>query len=219
MKVYNEIEKIYEGKEVIEKDGRFHCPVCKKSYAKRERTQKHLNEWSCHSYKQVFEGTQSEELFYELYKAAKTSNRIMRKLQDVPVSPKEFKKHTKSYNLIAKFYTFCLGNNIKDPIDYFTYVVVDGHWKDAFVVFHIAQVQFWLNSYFKHRRENVNEKTSELFWNQYQDELKTNTQFLIRALERGEIRWDYLFERIKIQDLFLTDAEKEQIVGVLNEFV
>lgn len=211
LKVFNDIEDIYkEG--IVELEGIFKCSVCDKEFKTQTRANTHIENKSCHTHQQVFKGTVTEEAINKLY---------MLSLSLVDKNCRYNKNFidSRNFNRVAEFYVFCLNNEVTDQHDYLAFVSTlssnKGDWSHL-KLFTTATKQTTLKRYFETRRIVVSREDSSRFYDMNQ-ELLTDSIFTLRALEKGDISYKFLFEKMDFDSFIATLTPIE--VDRLSEFL
>lgn len=208
----NTLDDIYSG-EIVEKDGMFVCPVCEKEYKRKSAATKHFEERSCFKYQNLFKGTLVENKLYNLHKkfSAINGNRgwTIRKF-----------RNSGQYTSIAKFYVYCANNNVNLE-DYFDYAIHEFRFDSLATALKKAAMETQLRIFRDEAaHEYTNDDKDERFYNANEEWLGTraNTGKTIRALERGDISVDYLFNRIDFDQFLnnLTQHEMDRVAKVLE---
>lgn len=201
----NDLDEIYSG-EIIEKDGLYVCPVCQKEYKRKCSATRHFEARTCFKYQDLFRGKMVEMLFYQLHQkvCALDGNKGL--------SMGKFRK-SRQYTSIAKFYVFCHSNNVNVD-DYFDYAIHEFRYDTLASALVKAAKETELRRF---RAETAHEYTSEdkdeRYFNANEDWLGKDTGKTIRALERGDISIDYLFNQIDF-DKFLDTLSKPEFVRI-----
>lgn len=211
---FNSIEQIYS-KGIIENDDTFECSVCGKTYKRESSAIKHFEAMNCHSYRNIFDGTEAENNMYNLFVSllAIEGKRC--------ISRAKFQK-SKLYTPIAKFMLFCHKHKIQDQGDYLTYVLENTYWKTVGMGLSNAIKDSSLKEYRKHKVKFFNQH-SEKFFNMNKERILTDTSFVLRSLERGDISHEYLFKQIDFDEFInmLSGVEIERLerylIGVVGE--
>lgn len=201
---YNSFEKIYS-KGIIYNDDNIECSVCGKTYKTEANAKKHFEQMNCHTYKNIFDGTEAENMMYEIFVSllAIENKRC--------ISRAKFPK-SKLYTPIAKFMLFCNKHKIQDHGDYLSYVLGNTYWKHLNVGLHNAVKDSVLKDYRKYKIKNFN-KNSEKFFNTNKEQIEQDTSFVLRSLERGDISYEYLFSVIDFDEFvnMLSGIEIERL--------
>ena len=210
MKLYNDIDEIYKNG-FIERDDLFICSVCKREYKRRSSVVKHMSHTKCHSYRQIFEGSPVEQKLFSLYK---TTCAIENK------QGYTFRKFKKSsfYTKFAKWYMFCLNNNIKNINNFYEYALSKIKTDMVMKALEFSMKESFLKEYLYTCRRGTDIIRSERFFNMFEGYIKENTSFVLRSLEKGDIDVVTLFEKID-PDIFinnLSDQERSRFESFLK---
>lgn len=202
MRVFNDMDTIY-ARGITEQAGVYTCTVCQKEYKTYAGITRHFGEQNCHSYRNIFEGTATEELLYDIFKE------LMAIEGKHVVSVKKF-RHTRSYTIIAKFFIFCYQNGVRDHFDYLEYVLGNTKWKVVMQGVSKGCLESVLKDYRKYRRQTPDRSRDTRFYNEHEAELREDPTFALRALERGEITVGFLFGQMDLDEFLdkCTDAEE-----------
>lgn len=184
---YNSLEKIYENGLIYNKDN-IECSVCGKKYKRESTALKHFEKANCHTLQNVFKDTEAENVMYDIFISllAIEGKRC--------VSRVKFSK-SRLYNPIAKFMLFCNTNKVMNHGDYLSYVLENTYWNHVSTGIGNALKDSVLKEYREHKKRNLN-VDNEKFYNSNKIRLVTDTTFVLRSLERGDISHDYLFDKI-----------------------
>lgn len=192
LKRFNTLEDIYA--KGILRDGDYHvCSVCGKKYKKEDNIKEHMDAQDCFKYYHVFQHTPTEELFYKWYtlSAGLSGTR--------GYSLPKFRTSSQ-YSGIVSFYNFCMDHKISDMTDYFKFVINEFKYEPL----NSALVHGRTEEMFKRYRRNigkyVDNERSLKFLERNKKELKKDTVFALRSLEKGDISYITLFEEIDFDD-------------------
>lgn len=203
MNLFKEIEQIYkDGIQYI--DGKYVCPVCKKEYVRETSAQKHYDKQTCFSYRNLFEGSIVETKFFSIYK-------FITGLENKRGYGFRKFKQSRYYTDIAKFYIFCLNNNIDNHDQYLEYVMLNSYCKTPLKCLYAAQRESTKQQYIEWCRLLNEENRNESFFESYKKYLGEDTEFTLRSLERGDIHCEYLFDRIDF-DVFVSKLTKPETI-------
>lgn len=203
--VFNEIGHLYE-LGIQENNGLYVCPVCSKRYKRLSMANKHLEKMNCHSYEQLFKNTSSEEKMYDIYINIQA-------IENNPVvGVRKFRKN-RYYATIGRLVSFLYFNKIEYHYDYIQWVLENKPWKHIMGALSICCEESVLREYRKHKQKNITREESERFYGRYSSMLVDEPSFALRALERGEIGYNHLFEWIDADTFIkaLTGAEKKRL--------
>lgn len=211
MKHFNSVDALYDDGVVVY-NGKYVCSCCNKEYKTPKGANNHFAKRNCHSYQQVFNGTDTEEMFYDIYVmlTAMTNYHTISKYQ--------FTKNKLYYNKIAKFYMYCLEQNIINFTQYLEFTLHFSYVAGSpFDALHLAKYPENYEMYLKRRKYFVTEKDSELFFNTHRTRIDGDGIYTIRALERGEIKYGYLFDHIDYDSFInsLSDVGKTRLENFL----
>jgi len=217
MKLLNDLDEIYGDGVVIEGDGPYHCPVCGKKYVRDSSLTNHYNSRICHSYRDVFKNTITEDALLNIYMNIVAIYNITSGGHGGRVSMNSFRK-SRYYNMVAKFYMFCYINNIRDQIDYLQFLFEKIKFNNTFQVLNVGIRESTLINYMTTRRLDRTDDACDAFYYANRELLGDNTSFTIRSLERGDIRYDYLFRKIDADKFFgkLTKTEANNLGAFLE---
>ena len=213
MKLFNEIDEIYEKGIVPTSDGQFKCSVCGKIYKTQKNADKHIAKQNCHSYSSVFKGNQIEYKFFSVY------NFLAGVEGETGYSFNRFRKSGR-YTQIAKLYVFCSRNRLNDIEDYLVYILETYSLPNAYYSLVMGQKESVLVEYRNWLRRNVSNGDSYKFYNEYKEQLE-DTSFVLRSLERGDIHYEFLFDKIDFDGFveILSDIEKDRLESFLRTVV
>jgi hypothetical protein len=207
---YNSFEQIYS-KGLVHHNDTIECSVCGKTYKRESTATTHFNKQNCHTYRNVFENTEAENTMYQIFVSllAIEGKRC--------VSRSKFEK-SRLYSPIARFMLHCNKNKIMDQGDYLSYVLESTYWKTVNMGVLNALKDSSLKEY-RSRRVKNSGKNDEKFFNTNKIRLVTDTTFVLRSLERGDISYEYLFDKIGVDTFLnkLNNVEIERLERLLIE--
>lgn len=207
---FNSLEEIY--KNGILRDGEYYvCSVCNKKYKKKSNIDEHFDAQDCFKYYHVFKNTPTEERFYRWYllsaALAGTRGYTLPKFRTTP-----------QYTGIVNFYNFCIAQRICDMTDYFKFIIHEFKYEPL----NSALIHGTTDLMFKRYRRNigkyVDDDRSQKFMEQNKKQLKKDTTFALRSLEKGEVSYLTLFEELDF-DVFvsqLSEIEHERFEKFLE---
>jgi hypothetical protein len=113
-KIINSVDELYNAHDIIRKnsEGKWVCPVCGKSYVHASRVEKHFEDRSCFSPRDIFKHTEVEREAFSL--AAEIKERGF-------FSMSVFRK-SNYYVLLNQFILTCWIHNIHSPLLLFAYI-------------------------------------------------------------------------------------------------
>lgn len=212
--LYNSLDKIYKNG-ITEEAGEFICTVCGKKYKRESTANNHIEKMNCHTMKNIFQDTKAEGVMYDIFISllAIEGKRCL--------SMKKFRT-SKLYTPIAKFMLFCNTHKIQNQYEYLTFVLENTYWKFINAGVNNTLKESSLVEYRLYKVKNENEY-SEKFYNSNSERLHTDTSFVLRSLERGDISYSYLFTCMDfdkfVDRLSGTEIERlEQILLVANKY-
>lgn len=147
IKQFNEIDEIYSNG-IIKEGNEFVCSVCKKKYKREQNALRHFERKDCHQLKDIFSGTDTEDILYEIY-------RQLMAVESKPVFGKRRFYGTRYYNSIARFYLHCYHHRVFDLYDYLEYVLLNTKWTNIFQPLTIALKETTLQDYRIVRRKSL----------------------------------------------------------------
>jgi hypothetical protein len=105
-----------------------------------------------------------------------------------------------------------------DQGDYLSYVLESTYWKTVNMGVLNALKDSSLKEY-RSRRVKNSGKNDEKFFNTNKIRLVTDTTFVLRSLERGDISYEYLFDKIGVDTFLnkLNNVEIERLERLLIE--
>jgi hypothetical protein len=200
MKSPKTLDEIYSG-DLVEKDGIYICPVCKKEYKRECAAIKHFESRVCFQYKDIYSGTIMEQEFYKMHKkfSAIEGHRGL--------SIQRF-RNSRYYTSIAKLYVFCSNNNINFA-DYFDYLIHEFRFDPLNSLVAKGCKESQLRLFREEAQEYTNEHKDERFYNANVEWLGEDSTRTLRALERGDISINYLFNKVDY-DEFLDKLSRIQ---------
>lgn len=215
MKLFNGIDEIYQQELITLPDGRFECPVCGRTYKRQGAAQDHLLKQDCHSYRNIFYDTNAEPVLLNIYTHLLSINRGSRK----PTMRQL--RACKQYNQIARFYLFCYQHQLPRPLDYLMYVLENTRWKTPYVGLSYAIKESMLTGFQEAKKEYCDDAANEDFWTRHEDQIQNDNNFVLRALEKGEIHISYLFSKLDVDAFFdrLSIFEQERLDRFLSTVV
>lgn len=178
------IDEIYEDKVIIEQNGAFICPVCRKEYKRKPSAVAHLEKQDCHSTYDVFGNTAYEEKALMFYKnvSAMTNARARPTM-------KSFRKNSLYKNTVT-FVVSCMMNDVDAGLMYgFLNEVVGFSFPNK--IMKEGQDMKWVMEYrsFIHNHPEISD--SKEFFDQYKDVLKEDDDFLISSIEKAKLSFGY----------------------------
>lgn len=213
---FTELDEIYSKKIISYGDGTFECPVCGKEYKTQKGIDRHYAQRDCHSAKDVFSADKYVTDFYKLY------------IQVSSLSPKEkrgytknqFRNNKRAYNSVANYYWYCYQNKIQDYYDYIEYILMNASMSTPVMAFNVAQNDRLLKDYRRYKISHITFEESETFYNRNQSRIPSDTNFLLRALERGEIGIHHLNELFDVDAMMsgFSEIEDERLQSVIDIF-
>jgi hypothetical protein len=217
IKHFNEIDEIYKNS-LIYGSHTITCSVCDKVYKrKNDRLAKeHIGKKKCHSYYQVFKKTITEELLYDIYLRICAAHYQKHGKKVMLLNFRKF-TNTQSYNQAAKLYMFCFNNKIRNILDYVDYVIDNTHWKYDNQLVSNGIRDSVLIEYRKTKTKTLDKESNEKFYNQNKDRLFSDTGFLLRSLERGDINYKYFFKKCSFDNIIdnMNNTEKSRLTKFL----
>lgn len=221
MKHFNDMDDIYKD-DLIFHEKIIQCSVCEKEYKrKNDRLAKeHIAKRECHSYYQVFKGTNTEEVLYDIYLRLAAALYQQQQIKVRIISHKKFTNSIK-YNQAGKFYMFCYNNKIQDIMGYLDYVIDNTYWKFENQIVTNAIKESVLVDHRKDRMKKSNEELDEKFYNQHEDRLSSDIDFLLRSFERADINPEYYFNQVSFDDTMvkMSDIEKSRLEKFLKGMI
>lgn len=223
MKMFNDLDEIYKDglKPSSLVDGAFECSVCGKIYKRKNAGERHVHEKSCFKYTDMFQKTLVEPLLYKMFELATyhDSNNRTR----APTLTR-FRKSS-LYTIISKFWLFCFRNNMSNAtmLHYFNYLIEESmrrynsyEIKRQYSSAIISQgtCESSLKDYRTECAKGLcSIVMSQDFYEKNSKELGQDIAFTLRALERGDITCDVLFNKIDFDEFSdrLSFAEEKQL--------
>lgn len=206
------VQEVYEDKEVLEENGAYVCPVCRKSYQRRKYAEKHLESQQCHSVYDIFGETEYEKaafLFYCNIQAEKNS-----KLRP---SMKSFRKSSLYKNCVS-YVVSCMANDIDAGLMYsFLNEIAGFSYPNA--IMKKGMEREWIRNFRMFLHNNPEVSDSKEFYEQYKDVLLDDEDFLIQSIERAKISIGFIDKRKKLLRAVdkLPIGYKTRLIDVCNE--
>lgn len=213
-KLFNDLDTIYSegmGKTLI--SGGYQCPVCNLKYKTETGIDKHIAKRSCHNYRHLFAGTLPEDEFYVLYKDVAD-------IYSLPKMSRNVFLKSPIYTMIAKFYVFCLNKFVGNVSDYITFLIREKRYPKPFQVFNFGKKESLVRLFRKDKANRVSPKNpdNEIFFNRNEELIRNDVVFVLRALERGDISYKYLFTKIDMDGFVnrMNDIHKNRLLLFLK---
>jgi len=189
-----DIESLYRGKEILDNgDGTFICPVCEKSYKRKKSAQNHLEKQDCHSALDVFGNTEYEKLAMELYtnilnETGKSSARV---------TLQSFRK-SRFYKQVNMFLISCIIHEVDAGL-MFSFLKDIIKFTRTNVILSKGQEKYWIDELrlFIHCNPDVSD--SKQYYEVYKDELLSNPDMLINAIEKAKISIGFVSHRKSLE--------------------
>jgi len=210
LKRFNTLEEIYSGG--ILRDGDYHvCSVCGKKYKKENNIKVHFDAQDCFKYYHVFRNTPTEELFYKWYTMSAALSGT------VGYTMKKFRT-TPQYSGIVTFYNFCMDHKISDMTDYFKFIIHEFRYEPLNSALVHGKTEKMFERYRRNIGKYIDEGKSNKFLEQNKKELKKDTVFALRSLEKGDISYVTLFDEINFNEFVdkLSSLEYERLERFLE---
>lgn len=210
MKLFNTLDEIYSGEPYASPYG-YRCPVCSKDFRTVKGVERHFAKRNCHKLTRVFKNTEGENTIYSLYrKLCRAEKRFPYKLENF--------RDTRFYTIIGKFVLFCYSNTITDMEEYLFFVIRSSNPDQLIKGAVFATNERMLKRYREWKIHHVTDDQSRRFYNLHSQLLKTDINFVLRALEKGEISTSYYFSKISLFDFYdkLSDAQKYRFENLLK---
>ena len=185
-----DIESLYEDKEVVDNgDGTFSCPVCGKSYKKRKSAQNHLDKQDCHSALDVFRNTEYEKMALELYtnilsETGKSSARV---------TLQSFRK-SRFYKQVNMFLVSCIVYEVDAGL-MFSFLKDIIKFTRTNVILSKGQEKYWVDELRLFIHCNPDASESKEYYEVYKDELISDPDVLINAIEKAKISIGFISHR------------------------
>lgn len=207
IKTFNDVSKLYEGG-LIEEDGAYTCPVCKKVYKRLTSAQKHIEKQDCFSVKDIFANTLHESKAFALYKSI-----VSVKNSRAQLSLKVFRKSS-LYKNTVKFTVFCNLHEVKVPDIYYMWIRDYKGFKYDNAILTEGQKESNLRD-FRVFQQKHNYIDSDKFFETYKDELMDDTNFFIRSIEKAHLGLMWLIENHPdFFDEIYSDLEADYVIRI-----
>ena len=189
----NNVDELYNSGLIVTDDG-WKCPVCEKNYKINGFAQKHLDKRDCFTMVHLFRDTDLEPSIRTI------ANHLVAQYIGARAfrSMKSFRK-SRYYNPVAKIMLYNILNGVNDIEKYIMWGMD-----------HCGNGEFWhltkflgrdilsLTDYYRYKIRNITIEEQEKFYHKMKYELHTNSIFLIRSLEKGDITLLFLAEKMDI---------------------
>ncbi|MBT8449362.1 MAG: hypothetical protein KJO69_06710 [Gammaproteobacteria bacterium] len=189
MQLFNDLDDLYKGG-LLHIEDKIICSVCGKEYTQEHYAIKHIENQSCHTMKQIFGNKAPEKLFYKLYKKFSSLENVRHVFTFVKF------RRTSMYDMIAKFYVFCLQNNVQNIEDYFDYLIHEYRYKTLATCMVIGKKESTLREFRETSHQYLDDDDNEKFFEANEKRLRHDESFAIRSMERGDITYTYLFTKM-----------------------
>ena len=215
--LFNNVERLY-GQPVLSDNEKWYCPVCQKGYKQKKSLENHINKRNCHSYVDLFHDTVSERYMYDVYKEMIEDNMIPPSKGGV----KGFRK-SKYYKPIANLLIYWSRNNCDMDMlaMYVLYFNRKNHFNHTITLLNSIASDGFLREFRGYLMKNEHLIDSESFFNNYKERLQSDTTFMLRSLERGDIGLSYLLDDMREgMDAHLesmTNAELRRYSNILEK--
>lgn len=210
MKRFNTLEEIYS--RGILKEGEYHvCSVCGKKYKREENINSHIEAQDCFKYYHVFKGTPTEEQFYKWYLLSAAlsgaNGYTLVKFRNTP-----------QYSGIVKFYNWCQDHSISDMTDYFKFIINEFRYEPLNAALLHGTTEIMFKRYRRNVGKHIDDNRSAKFLDQNKKQLRRDTVFCLRSLEKGDISYLTLFEELNFDEFVgkLTQIEKGRLETFLD---
>ena len=185
VKTVNDVAALYQSG-LIESDGCYQCPVCKKEYKNLKSAQKHIEKQDCFKVQDLFEGTAHEDNAYVMFKeilattnpAARSSIHIFRK--------------SKMYGPVVRFIVFCSYHDVDDRGLYYTWLNEIVGIKYPNKILSEAIKESRLREFRKFLYSNPSLVDSASYVDKYKQDLIDDQKFFIRSIEKAHVTVQYL---------------------------
>ena len=209
----NDVSELYNKEVKTDSKGRFVCPVCDKPYSTRAGIFNHIKEQDCAPPVKLFGDTITEKLGYDFFIATVCEfNKNQR-------SGLSAFRRSRYYKAVLRLMLHCMNNKV-DAYLFYEWAKIKRKPRYYNNVLSIMMKDTSLVEFRKHLLQNEELIDSEKFYEQNEETILSNTSFLIRAIERGDIGLDFCLNHDTI-DLgskidTLADANRIHLLKVVG---
>ena len=215
--VINDVDKLYQDA-LIESDDGYKCNVCGKVYKKLKSAQDHISKQDCYNALDLFKNTQNEVGGFKLFRDV-----LSRLNPSARISITIFRR-SPSYGLCVKTFIFCNINGLSEQmmLEYAVWLETRKKVKTLNGIMTYIKNENNLKDFRCFCRINheilINSKP---YLRKYEDELKTDSLFLVRSLEKALISIHYLLNNTDwFTDSFVESLPleyQERIMAIVDE--
>ena len=189
IKTINDLDTLFE-KGLIEKDGVYECPVCKKQYKRKASAEAHLAKKDCYSLKDLFSGTMHETRAYAIYQEL-----IGMMNPNARLTLNTF-RGSPYYNGATRLTLFIALHTLTDQrTTYLTWLNEFRGANSIHRIFSEGTKETNLRSFRSFLRHFPQFIESASYFERYKDILKNDEDFFIRSLETSKMSLDYILNR------------------------
>ena len=207
---FNNFDSIYGGG-IDNHNDVFVCTVCGKEYKREKAATTHIEKQNCHTYKNIFKDTPTEDIIREI------TNVLMTITGSRFYSSNKKVRNSKIYNQIAKFLIYCNTSSISDYKRYFKYCVEELHYTNLNMLMAESIKEITTKVYYEWRRANPDIEAMEKFFDMNMVDIESNSNFTIRNIEKGNLSGEFLAKKIDLNKFVnsLSDVQVERLKRVL----
>lgn len=198
----NDVSHLFQKPVETDKKGRFVCPVCGKDYATRAGIFRHMEKQDCAPADLLFADTVTERIGYDFFiSSAPEFNKNQRKGLSV------FRK-SKYYRQVLMYVLHCMTNKA-DPYMFYEWAKLKKKPRYYNHILSLMMKDTSLVEFREHLIQNEELIDSEKFYQANEEYLLSNTAFLVRSLERGDIGLDFCMNHPSVDLTSRVDAFPE----------
>jgi len=213
---FNSLEDIYSGGIIRwyseEAQRELHtCSVCNKEYKTSTAALKHIEKQDCHTYKEIFKDTPTENVIREI------ANVLMTITGSRFYSSNKKVRQSRIYNQIAKFVIYCNTSSINDYKRYLKYCVEELRYKNLNGLMAEAVKEITTKEYYEWRRSHPDYEAMDKFFDMHRIDICLNANFTIRNIEKGNLNATFLVKKIDLPNFVdnLNDVQVERLRRLL----
>lgn len=179
------------------------CPFCDKEYVNKKSFDKHIEKaretgYACVKPLYLFEDTATEEYGLQYY--IDLMNMFYKK--PVRVTTQSFRS-SKIYTSMCEYVLFTMDKHL-GSLEYMRFVFRQFKVtpKAPAVILKKAKEERTLADYFKFRRHHQDWIRSDEFFERHKDNLEADDRFLMKSLRRGDIAFEFCFDKLNLQERY-----------------